>query len=711
MASRPKPHLATSAPTPAHRPRPGWAHHHPEELWRCVAETIRRAVAQVADPGRIAGIAAASMGESGVPRDASGAPTGEIIAWFDSRTHAQAEWLERTLGRDRVYERTGLFPKPIFGLCKMRWFKERAPGAYARTAAWLNVADYIAFRLSGKKATDYSLASRTLAFNIHRREWDREILGESGISPDLFAPALPGGADLGPVLPGAARETGLPETARVAAGGHDHVCGALAAGAVEPGALLNSIGTAEAVFLPLRRPSLTPELNAQGHTTGAHVASDRYYILGGIYTSGASVEWLREVLGETTAQRPRLARRLPRPHGRRYAGRPLPGPARRPSLRIPVLPRSPRRPSWNRPAGTDRRYRRRRPQPAAYPDQGRRSEPLTAYPEPLSSNHPAIHPAGPHRISTWPFRTEKDRRHQAAHPGRPPGGTRRSIQKKWGFEKATTRYEDALRDTEIDAVIVASPSELHHEQTAKALEAGKDVLVEIPLALSHKGARDLAGLVRKTGRKLMVAHTRRFRQIGRFVRDFIASGRAGQVYQHHSHEFWLRHENVGWIGYRRSWVDDVLFHHGCHMVDYSLWTVGAPVRRVRGELSPLHPKTGASMDVSMLIRYTNETIATVSLSYNAPQGISGNRFICENGTLAATGNRVTLNREVLFESDTDLQDHVLAQNTEFVAALRENRQPACNAEHGLAALTLLQQVYDQMVILEGEEKYRRMWGL
>ncbi len=286
-----------------------------------------------------------------------------------------------------------------------------------------------------------------------------------------------------------------------------------------------------------------------------------------------------------------------------------------------------------------------------------------------------------------------------------------AFRRKMGFEKATTRYEDALDNPDVDAVVIASPSEHHHEQTAQALNAGKDVLVEIPLAMSHKGASELVGLARKTGRKVMVAHTRRFDPISQFVKDFIASGQAGQVHQHHSYTFSLRHQNIGWTGYRRSWVDDVVFHHGCHLVDYSLWSVGAPVRRIRGELTPLHPKTGTSLDVSMLIRYKNEALATISLSYNAQQGASGNLFICENGTLIVSGNNVTLNGDTLFEDSGDLGDHVLAQNTEFIAAIRADRQPACSAEHGLAALTLLQQVYDQMITLEREAKYKRRWNL
>ncbi|HLL50635.1 MAG TPA: FGGY-family carbohydrate kinase, partial [Thermomicrobiales bacterium] len=102
---------------------------------------------------------------------------------------------------------------------------------------------------------------------------------------------------LGHVSVSAAALTGLPVTAVVASGGHDHVCGALAAGVTRPGQMLNSLGTAEAVFLPTAQPLADPEAGRQGYTQGAHVVGGGYYAFAGQYTSGASIEWLRELLG------------------------------------------------------------------------------------------------------------------------------------------------------------------------------------------------------------------------------------------------------------------------------------------------------------------------------------------------------------------------------------------------------------------------------
>ncbi|HEV8043940.1 MAG TPA: FGGY family carbohydrate kinase, partial [Rubrobacter sp.] len=145
-----------SSPTPTHYPGPGRAHYDPEELWNSFAATLRRVTGKLDDPARVASIAVASMGEAAVPLDSSGGPTHDIIAWFDGRAGPQAERLGRVAGQDRLFGLTGLSLQPIFGLCKLLWLEENEPDAYSRTATWLNVADYMAFRLCGVAATDYS---------------------------------------------------------------------------------------------------------------------------------------------------------------------------------------------------------------------------------------------------------------------------------------------------------------------------------------------------------------------------------------------------------------------------------------------------------------------------------------------------------------------------------------------------------------------------
>jgi xylulokinase len=286
-----------SVPTVTHYPRPTWAFFRPDELWSSAARVIRDVTARIDDPRRIAGVAVASMAEAGVPLDASGEPAYDAIAWFDRRTIPQRDRLGREIGEEELFARTGLSLQPIWSLCKLLWIKDNEPEAWSRSVRWLNIADFIAYNLSGEVATDWSLASRTLAFDIRRRVWEGDILRSAGVPESLFAPAVPSGTRIGSVNANAAAATGLPLGTAVVAGGHDHVCGALAAGVVERGQVLDSMGTAEALFLALDAPLSNPSLGRMGYTQGAHVAAGRYYANGGIYTSGASIEWLRSAVG------------------------------------------------------------------------------------------------------------------------------------------------------------------------------------------------------------------------------------------------------------------------------------------------------------------------------------------------------------------------------------------------------------------------------
>ncbi|MCB0160400.1 MAG: hypothetical protein KDD83_19845, partial [Caldilineaceae bacterium] len=115
---------AAGVPTPTQYPRPGWAYYAPDELWSCTVDALRQLTAALDDPARIAGIAVASIGETGVPLDRSGRPLAEAIAWFDNRTEAQARRLNATIGGARFFAATGLPVIPIFSLCKMLWLQE-----------------------------------------------------------------------------------------------------------------------------------------------------------------------------------------------------------------------------------------------------------------------------------------------------------------------------------------------------------------------------------------------------------------------------------------------------------------------------------------------------------------------------------------------------------------------------------------------------------
>ena len=191
--------------------------------------------------------------------------------------------------------------------------------------------------------------------------------------------------------------------------------------------------------------------------------------------------------------------------------------------------------------------------------------------------------------------------------------------RQWGLERATTDLDELLADGAVEAVIICSPSEVHPEQTERALRAGKHVLCEIPLALSLADTDRLTALADEVGRRLMVCHTQRYWPASIAARRMVASGEL------HPHAvigrfMFGRRENVNWKGRRRSWTDNLLWHHGCHAVDLALWLLGAADRGEEVETVAQIALPGADlaipMDLTVVMRTARDQLATVAMSYH-----------------------------------------------------------------------------------------------
>lgn len=278
------------------RPRPGWAEYDAEAMFSSAAAAVREVVEYLTDDARIAGIAVSSMAETAVALDADGKALRPAIAWHDERTTAQAEWWHHEVGDDVVARISGLPNVPIFGIHKLLWIRDEEPETFARLRRWLNVADYVAYRLSGVQATDHTLASRLMVLDLSTMHWSEPLLSACGIDADLFAELVPSGTAVGSVHAEGHAASGLPVGTNVVAGGMDHPCAALALGITRPGDILDSLGTSESIFSVLSAPRLDPELTRAGYQQGPHVVPGLFYCNGGMYTAGACLDWARATL-------------------------------------------------------------------------------------------------------------------------------------------------------------------------------------------------------------------------------------------------------------------------------------------------------------------------------------------------------------------------------------------------------------------------------
>lgn len=289
--------LAVGArPTPTRRLETG-GEYDPEEIWSCALGALSE-VGSILDGRHVAGIAVASIGESVVLLDEGLRPLAPFIVWSDRRSEAEVDRIVDRIGRDRIFGISGHAPEYFFTLPKLMWMRDHWPEAVGAARHILMMADWIAFRLSGEMATDPTLASRTLYFDIASQQWSDEMLALAGLNSGIPAPVAASGTSLGPILEDVAAAAGLAGSPMIGVGGHDHVLGAFASGLTEPGTAINSIGTAEFLVLATEKPLADPETIRRGYVQGA-IARDRRmsYVGGGIFNSGGAMEWARALIG------------------------------------------------------------------------------------------------------------------------------------------------------------------------------------------------------------------------------------------------------------------------------------------------------------------------------------------------------------------------------------------------------------------------------
>ncbi|BBD41322.1 sugar kinase (plasmid) [Aminobacter sp. Y103A] len=304
--------------TPTIRPDTDSAHHEPEAVWAATLAVIRAALDGIAEPSLVRGIACASVGEAGLLIGAKGEELTPIIAWYDRRAIAECRDFVGRLGADALYGITGQPPEPILGIYKLLWLMARQPNLFARPAQWLNVADYLAFRLSGRICAESSLACRTGVFDLQRRTWATELLKQAGLRPDLFPELQANGAPLGTIRQPVAAATGLPASCVVAVGGHDQAMSALVCSGLADGMLSATLGTTEALLAAVTSPSRSAMLGRQGFCQGVLTAGrPRHYVLGGVFTAGASIEWFRQTILGGIAHEPLIATAAAIPIGSR----------------------------------------------------------------------------------------------------------------------------------------------------------------------------------------------------------------------------------------------------------------------------------------------------------------------------------------------------------------------------------------------------------
>lgn len=192
-----------------------------------------------------------------------------------------------------------------------------------------------------------------------------------------------------------------------------------------------------------------------------------------------------------------------------------------------------------------------------------------------------------------------------------------SFARRYGFSHAGTDVEAALTDPKVDLVVIASPNQRHASQARQAILAGKHVLIEIPIALTLAEAEELSQLTRASSATVMAGHTSRYYPA---VRELVGRIRDGRLHPRHIVSAMgtdKRHDR-NWKGEARDWTDDLLWHHGLHVLDSILLLYGeAPVVATSLLAGRRHPDHGGEMEISVSLRFEGGGLATIALTYEA----------------------------------------------------------------------------------------------
>ena len=285
-------HLLASAYEEYDRPEPGWAELDAIEVWEKVKGTISQVVSRSAsDPARA--LAVSSLGEAMVPVTDDRQVLGPSILNFDGRGEEYLDSLSMALPNELLYRINGNTLGNHYGLTKLKWIKEHRPDLYERASKFLLWGSFVSFMLGAEPVVDYSLANRTLLFDIDREAWSEEILGLAGLDRSKLPDTAPSGTVIGTVSDHMADELGLPPNVSIVTGAHDQLANAVGCGVIREGRAVYGMGTficITSVFSQRREPAIMIE---RGLNTEHHVVPGKYASF--IYNQGGSmVKWFRD---------------------------------------------------------------------------------------------------------------------------------------------------------------------------------------------------------------------------------------------------------------------------------------------------------------------------------------------------------------------------------------------------------------------------------
>ena len=282
---------------PLIHPQPGWSELDSNIVWERVSDGIRQVAAETkADP--IEAISVASQGEAVTPVRENCEVLDNAITTFDSRTIGICEEILQGISPLEVMQITGMPLSNIHTLAKLVWIQRNKPDLYKDVWKFFGFEDFVNFRLGVQLAVDHSLAARTMCFDIINKCWSEKMLGLADIDVSLLPDTVPSGTIIGEIGTKVSGELNLPKGVVVVTGGHDQPCGALGAGIIRGGELMDATGTVECIAPAFSEPVINQQMIDGNFACYPHVIEGLYVTLGFVSSGGVVLRWFRDTLAQ-----------------------------------------------------------------------------------------------------------------------------------------------------------------------------------------------------------------------------------------------------------------------------------------------------------------------------------------------------------------------------------------------------------------------------
>jgi glycerol kinase len=261
-------------------------------IWtRAVFETVRDC-ARRSRLKAVDAIVVTSQRATIMPIGKNGKLLSDAILWLDKRGMKECRFIESKIGKEQIYRRTGLRIDPYFSAPKILWIKRNRPYIYRKARKFFTVHDYILHALAGVEFTDETQASRTMLFNIIKREWDDYILRMLDIDSEKLPQVSPTGAIVGELSREASNRVGIPRGIPVMAGGGDQQLAALGLGLIDGHRAGITTGSGSFTLAHVTEPLMEEKRRV---LCSVSAAPNSWLLEAGIYTTGSIYKWWRDI--------------------------------------------------------------------------------------------------------------------------------------------------------------------------------------------------------------------------------------------------------------------------------------------------------------------------------------------------------------------------------------------------------------------------------